>query len=381
MSKLKYVPILRVRQEETKVLKSFDFEDGIYPCLEIVKEIDRKPAERKNPKQNTKPKKEKTFEEAYLPLVNGIKAKYVFVDLPVHLKPLPRMQEDTLRFLTTVVTIMSQRTKYIKKFIPLAHKVIPVISTYAEVSGERGTIATQESDLRKSFDILAFRTFPKTFFRDITQIATIVRPTDFIIMDWGEMVLDLTDGDQQDILVELKKIDCKIITHRNAFPLTLTNSGLDHGMVIKDIDNNLLNQYKDFEGHCFSDYSGIKKDNISGAPITSPGFMYYDAVQNNFYGYKYKNGGHKKGQKKPKLSEYETTIIPAVIASEATRRMKKSPLSFLGVRNIGWKIIKNIELGVFAGGESGQSPAKFKRIGVEHYLHCLRTRISNGDFK
>ena len=37
---LKYMPVLRVRQEEVKVLKSFDFGNRIYPCLEIIKELD-----------------------------------------------------------------------------------------------------------------------------------------------------------------------------------------------------------------------------------------------------------------------------------------------------------------------------------------------------
>jgi hypothetical protein len=27
-----------------------------------------------------------------------------------------------------------------------------------------------------------------------------------------------------------------------------------------------------------------------------------------------------------------------------------------------------------------RSPAKFKRISMEHYLHCMRRKIESGDF-
>jgi hypothetical protein len=57
--------------------------------------------------------------------------------------------------------------------------------------------------------------------------------------------------------------------------------------------------------------------------------------------------------------------------------MQADSLDFLGDENYGWKIIKNIELGKPLG-ESGKSAAKFKRIGMEHYLHCIKTKIENG---
>ncbi|MBK9730018.1 MAG: hypothetical protein IPO83_01815 [Chitinophagaceae bacterium] len=68
--------------------------------------------------------------------------------------------------------------------------------------------------------------------------------------------------------------------------------------------------------------------------------------------------------------------MPAVIASEATQRMKEHSLDFLGSDNKGWSIINKIHQGL----EKGNSAAKFKRIGMEHYLHCLKCRIANHDF-
>ena len=370
MSKLfKYVPIFRVRQEEVKVLKSFDFGNKIYPYLEIIKELDREP--RKASKSTTKPSRKKIFEDVYLPLLESIKVEQVFVDLPVHLKPDRQMKRPTILFLRNVVANRHIRTEYLKKFTPLSSKVIPVISTFSQVTGELGSITIQEKDLRPFFKTIAFRTFFNTFSSDITQIKALIQKDDYVIMDWGGMELDADDDDIMDIVVELEKLNCNVIVHRNPFPSSITLSGLVHGEIIDNIDNSLLNTYGKYGGNGFSDYVGIKKDNISDGGVVSPGFIYYDPIYNVFYGY--------KGQPRPRLEEFEKTIVPAVIRSDATIRMQGHALDFLGSYNCGWKIIKNIELGL-PDGESGKSAPKFKRISMEHYLHCIRTKISNGDF-
>jgi hypothetical protein len=375
------MPILRGRQEEFKVLKTFNYEDRIYPCLEIIKEVMRKdPKPRKGSKNPPKLKKKKLFEDDYIPLIRSVNAKHVFVDLPVHLEEKTGMQIETLKFLRSVVKIREIRTEYIKKFIPLGPKVIPIISTYSEITGERGSISLQEKEIRHHFKSLAFRTFFKTFPRDISQIKELVHHDDYIIMDWGDTELDFNDGDQLDIIEELEKIDCNIITHRNSFSQDITMSGLDHCKIVDSLDNSLLDKYAEFAGSSFSDYAGIRKDNVGDGGRISPGFIFYDAVENNFYGYRYKNGSHKKNEKRPELKEFETTIVPAVISSNAVKRMQTNSLDYLGTDNKGWKIINNIELGESSGGESGKSAAKFKRISMLHYLHCLKTKISNGDF-
>lgn len=373
-----YMPILRGRQEELKVIRSFDFGNMIYPCLEIIKELDRKPNTAFS-KDSAKQKKVKTFENVYIPLIKSIKAEKVFVDLPVHLKPDRKMKDQTLLFLTKVVNNREKRTEYIKKFLPMAAKVIPVISTYSEVTGERRSISLQEMDIRPHFKTIAFRTFFKTFNRDIQQIRDLVNNDDYVIMDWESMELDLDDGDILDIIEDLNKLDCNVIIHRNPFPKDISYVNINHGEVADTIDNGLIDIYAEMAGNGFSDYVGIKKDNISKGGIISPGFLFYDAINNNFYGYRYQNGSNKKGQIPPRLEEFETTIIPAIIGSDAAKRMHAHYIDYLGIDNEGWRIIKNIELGVPLG-ESGKSAAKFKRIGMEHYLHCLRCKISNGDF-
>ncbi len=305
-TQLKYMPILRGRQEEFKVLKTFNFEDRIYPCLEIIKEVIRKePKSRKGSKNPPKLKKKKLFEDDYIPFIRNINAKHVFVDLPIHLNGTTNMKLDTLTFLRSVILNRERRTKYIKKLIPLGPKVIPVISTYSEVTGERGSITLQEREIRPYFGTLSFRTFLNTFPRDIHQIRDLVQRNDYIIMDWGDTKLDSNDGDLQDIVEDLLKLDCNIITHRNPFPKDITMVGLDHGKIVDAIDNSLLDKYEEFAGSCFSDYAGIKKDNIGKGGVISPGFIFYDAVENNFYGYRYKYGSHKKGEISPNSAELD----------------------------------------------------------------------------
>lgn len=318
--------------------------------------------------------KKKSFELDYLRLIANIKAKQVFVDLPVHLQPLDSMSLETLEFLQGIVSNRQKRTAYIKKLNLLAKKIIPVVSTYYNKTGEKGSITLQEKDLRPVFNVIAFRTFMKTFKQDISQIEPLLKETDFIIMDWEDEELDLKDDDQKEIVDYLKNLKCTIIVHRNSFNCKISNVGLQHGEIVEAINNCLLNKYKQFAGTSFSDYAGIKKDNLSGAPIVSPGFVFYDAVENEFYGFRYKYGGHKKGDVSPDLSEFETTIIPAVISSDAIDRMKNNSLDYLGTENVGWKIIQDIH----DGREPGRSPAKFKRIAMEHYLHCIKIKIAGG---
>jgi hypothetical protein len=355
---LKYVPVFRARQEEIKVLKGTNFGPRIYPCIEIIKA----------PKPNM-------FQETYLNLVGQTKAERVFVDLPVHLKRSDKMKEDTLTFLTTIAE-MKHRITYLKTLRPLSTKVIPVISTYFHIDGKPGSINAQAEELRKHFPVLAFRTFLQSFDRDLPQIQKHLTPADFVVMDWLDLELDHQDGDQADIVTSLAKLECTVVVHRNAIAPSLKNSELEHGKVIDKIDNSLQHIYPTFGGTCFSDYVGIKKDHVTEGGVISPGFVYYDAVDNEFYGFRYEKGGHKKNEDDPQIEEFETRIVPHVLASEATQRMKASPLNYLTRDNFGWRTLNNIR----EGGESGLNQAKYKRISMSHYLHCIKTKIENNVF-
>src|SRR5690606_11621590 len=90
-----YTPIFRYRQEEKKVLSSFDFGDKIYPYIEIFKKLERK--------HTSKKKAEPEFHEIYLPILRTIKSEKVFIDLPIQLKPSSRMKKEVLEFQSRVI--------------------------------------------------------------------------------------------------------------------------------------------------------------------------------------------------------------------------------------------------------------------------------------
>lgn len=374
---LTYVPVFRSLQEEMKVLRGFNFGQQIFPCLEIVKEVDRlnpKPSLKKPKKDNLKAavvKPDKSFEEAYLPLIGAINAKKLFVDMPVHINPTSDMKPEVLSFLTKVVGNRQVRTSYMKKMSAYSEKVVPVVSTYFLRTGESFTLRMQADDLRPTFNSLAFRTFEKSFASDIVQITQLAQPQDYLIVDLGDIPADPTDDVTiGPILDQLQDFHiCPIIILRNALKSSITNKGLDHCRVVSQIDNGLLSSYKSLYGNAFADYIGIKKGDLKKGGGRSPGFIFYDPTENQYYGY--------RGLSSPvDLADIENIIVPEVYNSDAADRMQNSGLPYLGMDNAGWQTLVNILGGV----EPGQSQAKLKNISMSHYLHCMRTKINAGHF-
>lgn len=366
-----YIPVLRLRQEEKKVLTTFDFGKDIFPYVEIFKEFERLPPKPKPGKTKTI-RKPKHFHETYIQILKNVKSAKIFVDLPVHLKQSRKMKKEVLEFLRGVVGNRAVRTDYLLSLQPLSDKIIPVISTYAQLTGEPNSIKLQEADLRKVYPIVAFRASEITFRNDISQIIAQAQPQDFLIVDLENY--NLADPDDlltiQFMLDYLKTFDkCHVVLLRNSIFNTIKNFELDHGHKIEIVNNSLMNKFKKLGAHSFADYGGIKKDPIEGGGGISPGFIFYDAVDNGFYGY--------KGSEARKLADFETIIVPAVLRSDSAARMQGSGLDYLSPQNKGWQILENIWDEV----ESGKNQAKFKRISIEHYLHCIKTKIESGYFQ
>lgn len=366
-----YIPVLRLRQEEKKVLTTFDFGEDIYPYVEIFKEFERLPPK---PRPNAKTKKTrepKHFHEIYLPTLKSIKSEKIFVDLPVHLKLSTKMKKEVIEFLRGVIGNRKVRTDYLLSLNSLSDKIIPVISTYSQRTGEPNSISLQESDLRVAYRSLAFRTSELTFSNDMNQIVAIAERQDYLIVDLENYDLSKEEDLNivQNMLDYLKTFNkCNVVLLRNPIYNTIKNFELDHGMCIEVIDNSLMDKFEGLAAHCFADYAGIKKDPIEGGGGISPGFIFYDAVENKFYGF--------KGSAQRELIDFENIIIPDVLRSDSAVRMQGSRLEYLGAENKGWKMIENIHDDL----ESGKNQAKFKRISMEHYLHCIKTKILAGYF-
>lgn len=287
------------------------------------------------------------------------------------------MNKEVIEFLTTVVEKRQIRTEHMLS-LSSCTKIIPVISTYSQIGiGEENSIPLQVNDLRSTFQTIAFRTSELTFASDLVQINSVAQPQDFLFIDLGELCLSNQDDlDTIDYLVaKLKTFDkCSVVFINSPIVHTTTNSGLDHGKKIAGTNNDLMNKFSSYGAHCFADYSGIKKDLVEEGRGISPGFIFYDAIGNEFYGYK---GRKWKKPEKPDLDDFREIIIRDLLTSEVVAHLKSSHLLYLCSANKGWKMINDM----WDRTEKWKSQAKFKRISMEHYLHCIKTKIEAGYFQ
>lgn len=351
-----YMPTFRVRQQEIIVLKSFDFENHMYPLLEIVKEHDRA----------RKTEAQKSFEEIHLEIIQETTAQKVFVDLPVYLKQSGSMKDEVVAFSLSVINNIERRCEYINRLSPQNEKVIPVISSYLLKTGEQGTIQQQVEFIRPNFNSIAFRLYPQSFSFDFPIVAELATADDYIIIDLDQIIPYHKSPPLRPIVTALSGFNncCKIIL-RSAINTDIQNVSLDHGNVVFEADNSQIDNdtMSGFGVNATGDYVGIKKDDLTAGGTISPGFIYYDAVENQYYGY--------KATIKKDLSEFENRIVPDVLNSDATQRMLDSNPIYLGEDNLGYNTLLRIR----DGHESGKSQAKFKKISMDHYLYCIREKI------
>ncbi|MCX6299978.1 MAG: hypothetical protein NTY72_12900, partial [Bacteroidetes bacterium] len=138
-----------------------------------------------------------------------------------------------------------------------------------------------------------------------------------------------------------------------------------HGEIVYEADNSLLEMFsQQLHFNAFGDFAGIKKDDLTSGGTISPGFILYNPADNLYYGYR----GTVKN-----LAEFETTIVPDVLASPVAAAILAANPDYLNDQNEGWNTLLRIQ-----GGETGKSQAKFKKISIEHYLHCMRIAIAAG---
>lgn len=351
------MPTFRSRQQEDLVLRSFDFGTHMFPIVEIIKPYDRKRTD------------QKPFEEIYLNLIDEISATHVFVDLPLYIKQRGSLKTEVLAFSRGVINDRRRRTDHLLSLAPLSEKIIPVVSSYWQKTGEANTVELQANDLRASFDSIAYRILVHNFDDDWTDVQRIAREQDYIILDLDTIAPYPSPTLKRSVIRLWRSFDrCPKVLLRSAINTDVSNVKLDHGEPVLETDNGLLDMYKaGFHADAFGDYAGVKKDELTSGGTISPGFLFYDAINNEYIGY--------KGKLKS-LDEFERTIVPDVINSSEAVAMGAHELEFLSDSNYGWTVLNRIR----NGDESGKSQAKFKRIALEHYLHCIRQRVEAGEF-
>jgi hypothetical protein len=352
-SNLKYMPTFRARQQEILSLRSFDFGSHMFPLVEIVKAKDRI----NNAKES---------HEIYSELIGAIHSDNVFVDLPTYIRDLSGMQNEVVTFNRTVLSNIENRLGFYTSFAAHSPKIIPVVSTLLLKTGEQNTISQQFDVLKQTFPAVAIRTFTNTFSHDEAEIRNLLTEDDFLIYDIQEGVGLTSPVIKRDrAILDNIKAPFKIAL-RSAINTDIQNVKLNHGDIVYEADNSLLELYQSWHFNAFGDYVGIKKDDLTSGGTISPGFIFYNPIDNLYYGYK----GDVKN-----LAEFESTIVPAVLDSPIVVTIRASNPDYLDARNEGFNTLQKIR----DGEESGKSQAKFKRISMEHYLHCMRIKIAKGE--
>lgn len=352
-SNLLYMPAFRARQQEMIVLKSFDFGERMFPLVEIVKAKDRS--------NNTK-----TTQQIYSELVDTTNAVKIFLDLPTYIRDVSGMQDEVVTFNRTVLSNLENRIGFYNSLSDQNEKLIPVVSTLILKTGELNTITNQVQKLRDKFNSIAIRTFTNTFQLDYSEINQLLTSSDYLIYDIDESV-GLTNPIITKHVSYLNQITSPWkVALRSAINTDIQNVRLDHGEIVYQADNSLLTLYKDhLRCNAFGDYVGIKKDDLSAGGSISPGFIFYNPHDNLYYGF--------KGKAKD-LAEFETTIVPAVISASIIPEILADSADFLNDQNEGWATLQKIK-----NGETGKSQAKFKKISMDHYIHCLKVKIEKGE--
>lgn len=351
-----YTPVFRSRQEENKVLKEFNFGSNIYPLIEIIKSKDRAT-------------NKKSFEEIYGKLLKDIQAQKVLVDLPLYLNERRSTKPDILDFTLRVISNWKERTSHLLSFSALAEKIIPVVGSYIRQAGS-SYLTEQLELLRPKFNQICFRVGFQTFLRDWNEIEPLLEKQDFLIIDFDQVNSAPGSSAIKEITETIKSLNLghRIIL-RSSINNEVANKDLENDQVIYEADNSLQENFREYGGDSFADYAGIKKDNLTSGGSISPGFIFYDGAENLFFGFRYIN--------RRDLDAFKQDIVPAVLRSEAARRMVHSNIPFLSGDNLGWKILND----VYDGRENGKSQAKFKRVSMLHYLHCIKALIENNVIK
>jgi len=350
-----YFPLFRWRQQEILVLRSFPFENKMTPLIEVIKEKDRS----NNPKSSI---------EIYFELIENINSEFVLLDLPIYLRPTTSTMVETIKFYRKVISNLNERIKFFTAFNSLSNKTVPVISSLLTETGETNTLLKQTTSLKSIFPVLAFRIFFNNFNDTINEfVSTGIRDEDIILFDLDTIpITNPIIKKYINIILTNFPNNHKVLI-RSAVNTDILNVNLTHNDVIGEADNSLIDfYYKSYKFDSFGDYVGIKKDEIPAGGGISPGFIMYDPLDNVYYGYK---GNIKK------LSEFEDTIVPDVINSPVIKNIESSHPSFL-IGNSGYETILRINDNT----EPGKSQAKFKKISMEHYLHCIKTKILEGYF-
>jgi hypothetical protein len=288
----KYVPILRSLTSERDALKYQKNSDKIMPLIEFVSD---KP--RENSTLNFK-----TFSKQ---LFNNVTNPF-FVDIPMYIKLSKRTKSSVYEFLSLIYENQIMRCNYLNLLSDVCPgRLIPVISYNPNIPYIKNLIMDQVSLLRPNYKKLAFRIFAPYPSSIIDELKTVLKPQDIIFLDIFQLKHNTPSlfSMYSEINTLKNSFSCTTVILHSALPDKLTNTKLIDNQIIQEASTNLITSYNSarYKFDAFGDFAGIKVSNLENIPVSSPAYIHYCALSNNYIGFK---GLYKK------VRSFETMVLP-----------------------------------------------------------------------
>jgi hypothetical protein len=335
--------VFRFRAQERKAFCATPFSNKLLPLIEIVTE---KPTS--NSKSDSIAQLLKDIEDTNTSII---------LDIPMYIKIKNRTTKTVRDYLTPVLAEPKKRIEILTDpRLVESEKVIPTITYNPNSPYPDGYLVHQEKHLRNYYKHIAFRIYPNHFVDSISEINSIIRQDDIIILDIDEsshshpvnrklykQVHDLS-----------KQNGSTSVLIRSAIPRDLTNVDLDHGNIIQEADNSLLTDYYALGFNAFGDYCGVKKDELTEGGTISPGYIMYSWKDNSFYGFK---GVLNQA------ATFETIVVPSVTSSGVWNEYSQTHQ----MNCFGCNTIENIK----QNKKRGKSQPEWKGFACGHYLYTM----------
>ena len=333
-----YVPIMKNRSVEVSVLQRLSelhvFDSSVIPLIEVIQERIR--SNNKN-----------TFLQDLLSILTDVPTMKVMVDFYKSAK-LRSTTEAIREYVAMSVRNPDFSIEQISQLQPRYEQVIPVIS-YLFDNKTLERVTYEETQLRRMFPCIAFRIRMQEFDAVFSHIETLVKPSDFVILDidsashtnpvFRKVYRRISDSKKAHGFISVI-----VNAHR---PDNLTNIEMEDGSPIAEIDSSLMesydSRYMGFSG--FGDYACIAAALPSTGGTISPVGIYYSLENNFFVAYR---------GRAPLLSEFPEYITPRIVASEYWRE-------FSDVHHTDCPGCREIEE-IFSGTLSGKNQAQWKKI-------------------
>jgi hypothetical protein len=341
----KYVPILRDLTAEREALLKQRTSTKIMPLIELVSE---KP--RNNSKLNFKSFNEQLFHNMPHPFL---------VDIPMYINLSKRTKNLVREFLSPIYINQISRCTYLNSLSTICQgKLIPVISYNPNNNYVKDLIAVQANLLRANYKKLAFRIFETYNDKIIDELKTVLQSGDIILLDILNKKHSTPSlfNTYSKIYALRNSFNCTTVILNKALPNKLSNSKLIDNQIISDTITDLLISYNSpkYKFDAFGDFAGIKVTDLENIPVSSPAYIHYCGLSNNYIGFK---GLFKK------INSFETMVLPKYTSSTYWSSIPKKHKNSC----YGCALIENM----LNGKVKINYAVRWKTLTVCHYIKCM----------